>query len=156
MECGADTETRASSDSTLRRRRSPAPPAWESNPQLSDHECGTLLHQLHSLHACKYEAKSLHKDVVVKGLCSLSLCCFGYCQYVYGQTLILCIHVLHYFPDCSQFDTGRWPSSVNHSFVRSFVMSVCQSLSLSLLPSYVGHFCSHVSFPYSSLICPSF
>ena len=56
--------------------------------------------------------------------------CFGYCQDVYGLILILCIHVLHYFPDCSQFDTGRWPSSVNHSFVRSFVMSVCQSLSL--------------------------
>ena len=35
----------------------------------------------------------------------------------------MCIYVLHYFPDCSQFDTGRWPSSVNHSFVRSFVLS---------------------------------
>ena len=51
------------------------------------------------------------------GVCE---CCLGYWQYVYGKILILCIYVLHYFPDCSQFDTGRWPSSINHSFVRSF------------------------------------
>ena len=60
-------------------------------------------------------------------------CCLGYCQYVYGQILILCIHVLHYFPDCSQFDAGRWPSSVNHSFV----------LSLSL-PNYNQLTAAHV------------
>ena len=36
----------------------------------------------------------------------------------------MCIYELHYFPDCSQFDTGRWPSSINHSFVRSFSLSL--------------------------------
>ena len=33
--------------------------------------------------------------------------------------LSACLPALHYFLDCSQFDTGRWPSSINHSFVLS-------------------------------------
>ena len=46
--------------------------------------------------------------------------------------MILCIPVLHYFPSCSQFDTGKWPCSINHSFFRSFSLSVCFCLCLSV------------------------
>ena len=41
----------------------------------------------------------------------------------------MCIYELHYFPDCSQFDTGRWPSSINHSFVRSLMYRSFNSIS---------------------------
>ena len=43
-------------------------------------------------------------------------------DFVYSCTVVVSTEVVYLFPSCTQFDTGRWPSSINCSFIHSFFL----------------------------------